>query len=131
MDFGARTRPATGDIDGDGIRDVIVGNTRGGIHFLKGAVKILSTTDIYKRNEPVAYPNPVNGSILNINKRTAEAFTFYLYDLTGKIVANETSDAGTSVYQMSLLNISNGMYVLQSVDANGKSYNTRISVLKK
>lgn len=42
------TRPATGDIDGDGIRDVIVGNTRGGIHFLKGAVKILSTSDIYK-----------------------------------------------------------------------------------
>lgn len=131
MDFGARTRPATGDIDGDGIRDVIVGNTRGGIHFLKGAVKILSTTDIYKRNEPIVYPNPANGSILNINKRSDEAFSFYLYDMTGKLVIKEISEAGNSVFQLSLSNISNGMYLLQSVDANGKSYNTRISVLKK
>ncbi len=130
-DFGSRTRPAVGDLDGDGVKDIIVGNERGGIHFLKGSLKIISVTDIRKRNEPLVYPNPTNGSVLNINKKQPVEYTFSLYDMSGKLVHQETSEAGTMLHKMSLQTISEGMYILHSSAGDDLNYYTRVSVLNR
>ena len=128
MDYGNNARPAIGDLDDDGVNDIIVGNNRGGISFLKGSVQILNVVNQHKRNEPIVYPNPVNGSLLNINKKTGEEFTFSIYDLTGKLIQTENSEAGTMIHSMSLDNIINGMYILQSTSKTNSNYYTRIIV---
>ncbi|MFM9945809.1 MAG: FG-GAP-like repeat-containing protein [Bacteroidia bacterium] len=129
-DYGNFTRPATGDLDGDGVKDIIVGNDRGGIHFLKGKVEILDAVQIRKRNEPLVYPNPTNGSLLNISKRNAEEFTFSLYDLSGKLILSEISGAGHINHIIQLGDLSNGLYFLQSFSKNGDTYYSRVFVSK-
>ena len=129
-DFGAQTRPAVGDLDGDGVKDLIIGNNRGGINFLKGSVIINSIITLRKQAEPLVYPNPNNGQVLNINKKSNERFTFSLYDLSGRLVQQETSAAGTETHQMKLSAITDGIYILQSSGATNTNYFTRVTVFK-
>jgi len=131
LDFGTRSRPAVGDVDGDGIKDVIVGNDRGGINFLKGTVKVTTIGfDAFKRNDPLVYPNPNNGSILNINKNSAGRFSFTLYDMSGKVVLQDDSKAGIQIHKINLNGLSDGLYTLESTESETNRYYTRISVIK-
>ena len=129
-DYGKNTHPAVGDLDGDGINDIIVGNDRGGISFLKGKVEIIGIAEQHKLNEPMVYPNPTNGSLLNINKKSREEFIFSLFDISGKLAYTETSSAGIVIHKMSLNSINSGIYFLESNSKSGLRYYTRIIVSK-
>ncbi len=130
-DFGTQSRPAIGDLDGDGIKDLIVGNNRGGINFLAGSIEILGITAIKKQNEPIVYPNPNHGSLLTIQKRGKQAYTFSLVNLTGKIITSSFSAAGAEMHQMDISKLSDGMYILQSEGADGSRSFTRVLVIKE
>lgn len=128
MDYGNNSRPAIGDLDGDSIPDIIVGNDRGGLCFLKGKVEKTVYIETYKRNQPFVYPNPNNGAMLNINKRTSDEFTFSLFDMSGKLIKSETSESSILVHKMSLGAIKDGVYILQSKSKNNITYYTRVIV---
>ena len=130
-DFGTQSRPAVGDLDGDGIKDLIVGNNRGGINFLKGDVEILGIAATKKQTEPIIYPNPTNGTMLTIQKRNRQAYTFMLVDLTGKVMITESSNAGTELHQFDVSKVSDGLYILQSEGADNSKYFTRVLVVKQ
>lgn len=130
LDFGTDTKPAVGDIDGDGVKDIIVGNDRGGIHFLKGKVEISGISKISKDNAPVVYPNPSNGSILNINKRSNEEFTFYIIDFSGKTIYSEISKSGEIIHQLYLDFLSSGIYFIKSANSGNINYFSKITIIK-
>ncbi len=130
LDFGTQSRPAVGDLDNDGVHDLIIGNNRGGINFLKGSVKINSINDIRKQAGPTVYPNPTNCAVLNINKKSGQVFTFSLYDLSGKLIQTELSNSGIQIHHMNLNSVADGIYILQSSGTDNTNYYTRVIVFK-
>ncbi|MCB9251245.1 MAG: T9SS type A sorting domain-containing protein [Flavobacteriales bacterium] len=130
MDFGTRTRPAVGDLDGDGIPDVLIGNDRGGLHFIKGEVSVTSVAQIRKRNQPLIYPNPNNGDILKVDKRSPAECNFKIYDLSGKLVLKDKSAAGKLIHEISVEALSSGVYFLHSSDGKEFSYYNKFVIQK-
>lgn len=129
VDFGSRTRPAVGDLDGDGIKDILVGNERGGLHFLKGDVKISSVNPIAKRVGATVFPNPVRDGLINIQKHETAACRYTLYDMNGKKLAEDTAPSGTLTHKWYVPNLSQGIYTLQMHDGNHMDGFIRISVM--
>lgn len=130
LDFGTQSRPAVGDLDGDGIKDIIVGNNRGGIHFLKGALVKANVNEVKRQREPIVYPNPTNGDLLTIIKPSNQYYSFSLFDLSGQLIQAEVSAAGTETHQMKLNTLCDGIYILQSTGLDNISFFTRVVVLK-
>ncbi len=127
-DFGNLSKPAVGDLDGDGVMDIIIGNDRGGINFLKGKVEIVSAAGLHKQNAPIVFPNPSKGELLNIVKKSNEAFAFALFDMNGRELLKETSAKGVNTHVISLQNLAEGLYMLQSVSENKEVYYTKVIV---
>lgn len=130
LDFGADSKPAVGDIDGDGVKDIIVGNNRGGIHFLKGKVDISKVSKLVKNNMPVIYPNPNDGSVININKNSNEISVFRIYDISGKEVLNESSNPHDNFHRLKLDKLGQGIYFIQSICTDNTAFFSKITILK-
>lgn len=125
FDVGNRSRPAVGDLDGDGVNDILVGNDRGGLNYFKGTVEI---SKVEKRQvvQPSIYPNPVNGRYLNILNKNAEAYTYSLFDLSGKLVLQNEASAGTKIYQLDMSSLSQGIYILKCESSLGDYFYFRV-----
>jgi hypothetical protein len=127
MDFGNNTMLAVGDLDNDGFKDIIVGNDRGGINFLKGKVEVIGISEIQKRNEPKVYPNP-SYDIINIIKKSHENFDFSICDLNGKIIVTENSEALELNHTLNVSHLNQGVYILKSTSQTNVNYYTRIVI---
>ncbi len=128
-DCGTNSHPCTGDLNNDGILDIIVGNDRGGLTFLMGHPKTIGIKPLLNQAAPTVFPNPNNGSTLNITKTTAESFIFSIIDLQGLTLYSEVSESGILLHKMNLKNIPNGIYILKSSSTAGVNYYTRILIL--
>jgi len=129
MDYGNKSRPAVGDVDGDGVKDIIVGNDRGGISFLKGFVQVDGILENRKGSLPAVYPNPTNGYSIKINKQSDEEFQFSLFDMNGKLIKTDVSPSGNITHHMVFAGLKDGIYILQSTSSNHITYFNKISVL--
>lgn len=129
LDFGTDTKPTVGDIDGDGIKDIIVGNDRGGINFLKGKVVFSKITTSIKVKKPLIYPNPNNGNIIFINKFSNEVLNINVIDIHGKIIHSEITNSG-NIHKLNTEKYANGIYYIQTIDSNNSSYFSKIIILK-
>ena len=62
-DWGARVYPAAVDLNNDSISDLLIGNNRGGVHYMEGKdTASVSVGKIIKQSFYMA-PNPTNGSV--------------------------------------------------------------------
>ncbi len=129
VDCGINSHPTAGDLNNDGILDIIIGNDRGGITFLIGQPKPIGINPIRNVKNPVVFPNPNNGSWVNITKNSTEEFTLSLIDMQGKIILSEISESGYSSHKMDLKTVPNGIYILKSSSVGKVNYFTRILIL--
>ncbi|MDB4161991.1 T9SS type A sorting domain-containing protein [Bacteroidia bacterium] len=112
LDYGAKTIPAAADLDGDGISDLLVGNSRGGVGYLKGNEReVNSVSRVTKQQERfVLAPNPAQSSI-TIFTESNNPFAYEIYHLSGKVVARGHAMTGQSIQLNN--SISNGAYFVQ------------------
>jgi len=110
--FGVRSVPFTGDIDGNGTSELVIGNTRGGIQLYSPTISgvISGLTGSQKESfECLLYPNPSKGQFLlrfNTNLKNAK---YALYNLTGAEIANGFING----YEQEIdLNLEKGLYIL-------------------
>jgi hypothetical protein len=103
----------------------LVGNDRGGLNYFKGTVEI---SKVEKRQvvQPSIYPNPVNGRYLNILNKNAEAYTYSLFDLSGKLVLQNEASVGTKNYQLDMSSLSQGIYILKCESSLGDNFYFRV-----
>jgi hypothetical protein len=78
--------PFTGDLDGDGTHELLIGNTRGGIQMYHPIISgVISSLPVYssQQKDMQLYPNPNNGRFtLKFNQHIKKA-TYTIYALTG------------------------------------------------
>ena len=121
-DWGSRTYPAIADINGDGKEDMLIGNSRGGLHFIEGQLSRL-TTSINKitRESFTLAPNPSNGNF-TIYANSSTALSYRVTDITGKTVLEGNTLSGNSVNTQGQL--SSGVYFVD-VNDNATMYATQ------
>lgn len=115
-DWGSRTYPTVSDLNGDGIEDILLGNSRGGLHYVEGQVaRLIGSTSRVTRQPFTLAPNPSNGDF-TIYANSVSALSYRVTDLTGKTVLEGNTLSGTAVHTQGQL--SSGVYFVDVNDRN-------------
>lgn len=108
-DWGQLAIPAAADLDNDGISDLLIGNSRGGVCYMKG--NEVDFANIRKatiaREEFTLAPNPAQSS-LTIYTKYYTPFVYEIVNLSGKVIAKGSSITGMAIQLDDA--ISNGVY---------------------
>jgi len=133
--IGGRIRPCAGDLVGDSIPELILGNLRGGLNF---ASHILSDEISVNTQNPIKgvaiiQPNPVRlGSRFDVvSPDLKEKWTVTVYDLHGKQVSESLINAGESGVSIRTEGLSASLYFVSvSNDSRGLKSTHKIIVLE-
>jgi hypothetical protein len=133
--IGGRIRPCAGDLAGDSIPELILGNLRGGLNF---ASHILSDEISVNTQNPIQgvakiQPNPVRlGSRFDVvSPDLKEKWTVTVYDLQGKQVSESLINAGESGVSIRTEGMSASLYFVSvSNDSRGLKSTHKIIVLE-
>ncbi len=108
-DFGERIHPTGADLNGDGITDLMVGNSRGGINYLEGVDTATISVVQPKLEKFYIAPNPSSGSFkVFVNSNSVHQFK--VVDLSGRVVKSGNIFNEQAVQ---ISGLSNGIYFVQ------------------
>ena len=110
-----RSCPTIGDINNDGIPDLIRGNASGGVElFLGNEFNLEQSDSSMLDNEIIIYPNPNNGSFTIINNYKS-SLNIKILTITGKLLYNSKIYQGSNTIEM--LDLKPGVYLIKSEDS--------------
>jgi hypothetical protein len=133
IDSGERSHPALGDLDNDGVYDLIVGNTRGGFELyrtnLQTNCSTTNTTNPAPENVSITIlPNPSSHGNFRIISNLEQGAQWQVVNTLGQLIASGSSvQAEWSVYLSEVH--SAGIYVLQ-IHAQGRRYTQKLILAK-
>lgn len=125
--IGGRIRPCVGDLVGDSIPELILGNLRGGLNF---ASHILSCEISVNSQNPINHPSKIQPNPIQIGSRfqvispnIREKWTIAIYDLNGKLVGESFINAGEAGVSILSDKLSASLYFI-NVSNSANSLNT-------
>ncbi len=133
---GLRSNVSVADINHDGRNDYLVGNIRGGIMlFSDTAWSSNSTTSVttvaVDHDQLQVFPNPAKDRVLcRIGKGTEQLLTAQIYDLLGSAIATNIMQNDENGIVLAVGGLSEGIYIIQAGDRNGKTYQQKIAIIK-
>ena len=125
QDWGTRTYPAIADLNGDGIEDILLGNSRGGLNYIEGLLMKNVGIDRVVRKPFTIAPNPSTGDF-TIFTKSSSIVSYRVIDLSGKLILSCSTLPGTAVSTSGVL--SSGVYFVDVADAS-TSYATQKLVI--
>lgn len=128
---GLRSAIAVGDLDGNGIMDLIVGNVHGGLNLYRQDYPV-SVVERGKAGSLATrlFPNPAQEEIqLAWDQALSVAVTCSMYDATGRMVLVQQIPAGSFTSNVSLAGFSNGVYQCL-INGNGVRSVQKFVILK-
>lgn len=114
---GERSAPCVGDLDADGLPEIVIGNLAGGVAYYKGdtvglTISGIERTDRIQRFELNLYPNPNNGTfIIEPHKAMNGKVEMNVYNMLGKKVWNDQSQ-DLIRQSIDLSTLQNGLYLM-------------------
>lgn len=111
LDAGRRIWPAMADLNGDNVRELIVGTARGGIQIFTGTDESGNPSEETKLRVQ-AYPNPLQESRKLTISSNLDA-TAVLYNLSGQRLAPELELQNGLASTISLAHLPTGLYLLR------------------
>lgn len=129
VQFGMKSSVTTGDIDGDGINEILIGNERGGLRMystqVKGVISRVSE-QVNSAQNWVLYPNPAQSIISVRTDKNMSNQSYEIYDLVGKMVGSGKMEGYET--RINILGFKAGIYLLKSTDREGNVYVSRFLV---
>ena len=125
-DWGKRTSPSVTDLNDDGYPDMLIGNDRGGMSFVKGNKKTNSIAKSQKLSSFEIIPNPVH-QYFKIVTKTNKNIEYKISDMSGKILSSGNTFSGNII---SMSEYSNGVYYV-SIEDGIKNYSVQKLILLK
>lgn len=122
---GKRTAIARVDINNDGLKDLFIGNYRGGVSFFKGDL----TSDISKLEDELGFtvfPNPTR-QLLNITFSENILHDIKIYNKLGQLLYDKTEFSGDS-FQLNVENWEDGQYIISISDKNNRHFTSFILI---
>jgi len=120
--FGKRTAAAVSDLNGDGTKDMIIGNNRGGIRFYTSKVTgvISGIKSIAKPfSDLKIYPNPAQQELYVETGSSLVFLNYQILNCIGQKLQEGELDPNTNL--INLRNLENGLYFITFYANNGNS----------
>lgn len=116
IDAGGYSVPFFADINTDGLKELMLGNKRGGIMLFRDALSTdLATID---ENTLMIYPNPAGDKITVQHQQLTDvnSYTVHIVDINGSIISAQTAQANSGSLQIQTENIPSGYYILEIIE---------------
>jgi hypothetical protein len=119
---------SVGDLDGDQLPDLMLGNVGGGLRYLKNtSQKVIVTGTTEEAASPWAYPNPTDRFL---TVRPTYAGRVELLSLSGQIIVSEQSVPANVETTLDLGNLADGTYLLKLTGDNRPTVVQKVVVWK-
>jgi hypothetical protein len=125
-DWGRRTNPSSADLNGDGHPDMLIGNERGGMSFVKGNKKTNSIQGLEKLSSFKVIPNPAK-HYFRIETKTNKQIDYRITDISGRLIREDSTFPGNTVQ---VENFPDGIYFV-SIEDGLLNYQVQKLVLLK
>jgi len=126
---GRQNKPVFGDLDNDGILELVQGNIRGGMNIMKTNITTEGTIGI-KQNESkplLFYPNPAtNSSKIYLSQANISHLT--LYDIQGMQVKSMHISDNQQYFELSG-DLSSGIYIIKATLKNNTMAISKLIIL--
>lgn len=112
--FGMRSTIATAYLNGDSLKDIVIGNIAGGLSFMgtDALFNGVNEQSFIDNNAFVLYPNPANNEVyFTLNRNTSSNIKYVVYDVSGKKILDGELDKNQTNINVSSLNT--GLFLVQ------------------
>ena len=116
-DWGIRVYPAAADLNNDGASDLLIGNLRGGLHYMAGKnSKVNSISDYLPSQKFNMAPNPTSNEVKFFTASNSQ-LQYEIFNLSGQNIVSGSTMPDVSV---SLGNqLVNGVYIVRLSNDEG------------
>ena len=111
-DWGRRANPSSSDLNGDGYPDMLIGNDRGGMNFVKGNKKTSATLAKEKLAVFKIIPNPAK-HYFKIETKSNRRIQYKITDLSGRVIQESSTFSGDRI---SMDKFTDGIYFVSIED---------------
>jgi hypothetical protein len=126
-DWGKGTYPAVADLNGDGLADMLIGNLRGGVHYVQAKNKRKIGITKTELTPFRIVPNPTADRFIVVAP-THKPLNYTISNLNGQIIAKGITISGDEISDSLVL--SNGIYFV-SIKSDDQQFATQKLVISK